>query len=235
MNNLNIIYEDSDIIIINKPPFLLTHPIENTKYNFSLVTYLLKSNVILYNSDKDNIRPGVVHRLDKDTSGAIIFAKNKKAFLFLKQAFLERKVYKEYLAIVHGKIKYATGSIIHSIKRNNFNRMKRSISPADNFSCKNARTDWKIKKILNDHTIILCYLHTGRTHQIRVHLKSIGHPIVGDIWYGNKNLDKKLALQNSRLMLHSFKIGINMPNFKDFKIFKADIDADFKQKINLLS
>lgn len=203
--NLDIIYEDDYLIIINKPAGLVVHPgvgnHDNTLVN-ALVAHLGEERL----SNKASIRPGLVHRLDKDTSGLIIIAKDDHTHEILCRAIKERKIIRKYLAIVHGKPPMA-GKLETFIKPN---RKNREIMEVHTTCGKSAITNYKLLEYFKQQNIskIECQLSTGRTHQIRVHMQYLGHPILGDKTYGkNSALDLQLEGQ----ALHAYKLSFAHP------------------------
>ncbi len=242
---LNIVYEDENLIVINKAPNMVVHPSEsgdNTKH--SLVNALL-----FHCKDLSEIggtqRPGIVHRLDKDTSGLIMVAKNDKTHRYLAKLIEDRKIEKIYIAIAHGKMATITGTIESPIGRSNTDRKKMSIQNQQ--KGKNAITHFIVKKYSEklDISVLEIKIETGRTHQIRVHLSSIGHPIVFDTTYGNQNLDnlfaKKLntpytihhTLYKKRQLLHAYKLSLILPGKNKQQTLKADLPKDMDEIISI--
>jgi len=206
---MNVIYQDKNILVIDKPAGLLVHPVKNEKN--TLTDWLIKNYPEIKNVGDSPIRPGIVHRLDKDTSGLIVIAKNQKTFDFLKNQFKNREIEKKYLALVHGKLKEKTGIIAKSISRSK--RGKQTIAPLKN--TKSAITRYKVIKEFGNYTLLEAKPETGRTHQIRVHLSSIGHPIAGDEKYKFKRQEKLL----NRQFLHAKYLKFSLPDgsIKEFK------------------
>ncbi|MFH1714980.1 MAG: RluA family pseudouridine synthase [Elusimicrobiota bacterium] len=233
---LNIIFEDDEIVVLNKPAGMVVHPAcGNT--GGTLV------NALVYHfkdlpASKDNrdpmawIRPGLVHRLDKDTSGIMIVAKTEKALSGLARQFNNRTIEKIYLAIVKGKLKSTEGIIDASIGRHAQNRKKMTVT-ADT-SAKPAITKYKVVKSFKDDINLLeVTIKTGRTHQIRVHLKYIGLPILGDPVYG---VNPKMFKGNiKRPMLHSYKLGFTHPLTNERMYFEAEIPEDFQSILKIIS
>lgn len=221
---LNIIYEDEDIIVINKPAGMVVHPACGHKEG-TLV------NALLYhfkNLPGSSFRPGLVHRLDKDTSGVMVIAKNESALSGLSKQFQKRKVEKIYLALVHGYLKEKEGKIEASLGRDLKNRKKVSIT---SLCSREAVTEFKLReKFLSGVSLLEVRPLTGRTHQIRVHLAAIGHPICGDREYGKE----KETEFYPRLMLHSWKLKFLHPSKKKFKEFIAPLAKDFSEILNSL-
>ena len=230
---LDIIYEDADILVINKPAGLLAHPtsiqMENTLVNALVARYPDIANV-----GENPMRPGIVHRLDKDTSGLMIVAKNQKAFEYIKEQFLNRTVTKKYLALVWGVPEKNEGVIEYEIRASKTNRLKRVAvkKPADikNMPSRAATTLYKVIKIIDDKfALIEAQPLTGRTHQIRVHLAAIGHPIVGDVLYGAKK-ESVRGLGMKRQFLHAFYLKFMAPSGKEME-FELELPEELKQLI----
>jgi 23S rRNA pseudouridine1911/1915/1917 synthase len=213
MTEPKIIYEDKDFLVVYKPEGMLVHKTAKNEKE-TLVDWLLKKYPELNNVGENKDRPGIVHRLDKDTSGVMIIARNQKTFNYFKNLFKNHLIKKTYLALVWGKIKNKNGIINLPIGLKS-GTTKRTIYSKK--LKKEAITEYKLLKTIQDkngntYSLLEVYPKTGRTHQIRVHLKSISHPICGDKLYGKKNDDFK------RLMLHAFGIEFNLDNGKIMKI-----------------
>ncbi|MDN5317827.1 MAG: rRNA synthase, partial [Thermoanaerobacterium sp.] len=201
---LDIIYEDDDIIVINKPQGMVVHPAPGN-YSGTLVNALLYhcKNLSGINGE---LRPGIVHRLDKDTSGVMVVAKNDKAHLDLSNQIKERTILKKYIAIVEGVIKDDEGSIEVPIGRDHAERKKMAVTEDGRY----ALTLYKVLERYKNNSLIEATIKTGRTHQIRVHMSYIGHPIVGDEVYGYKKQRFNLLGQ----ALHSKLLGLVHPSKK---------------------
>ncbi|MBF0224015.1 MAG: RluA family pseudouridine synthase [Desulfobacterales bacterium] len=225
--NLDIIYEDKDILVINKPPNLVIHPAPG-HYSGTLV-----NGLIYYCAEikevGDDIRPGIVHRLDKDTSGCIVVTKNIKSHLNLSLQFKERHIKKYYLALVFGEIQNETGEINSPIGRHPTDRKKMSINAKYSRS---AKTFWKIREKIKKCTLLEVEIATGRTHQIRVHFSSINHPIVGDLVYSNVN--SEIQKKAPRQMLHAWRIEFFHPCSGELINFEAPMPNDMKNLIEYL-
>ncbi|MEK6872111.1 MAG: RluA family pseudouridine synthase, partial [Nanoarchaeota archaeon] len=185
--SLEIIYEDKDILVINKQAGLLVHPTANQRHH-TLANALVARYPKIINVGESPLRPGIVHRLDKNTSGLMVIAKNQKAFLFLKNQFLGRTISKTYLALVEGIPAEKEGIIRFQIRPSRTNRLKKVALKVLNISGKKsirtAETRYLVKeKISKSFSLVEAMPKTGRTHQIRVHLSAIGHPVVGDSLY----------------------------------------------------
>jgi len=220
---LNILYQDSDIAVINKPPNLVVHQGAGVKLP-TLVNLLLFHCKDL-SGISGELRPGIVHRLDKETSGVMVIAKNDKSHVNLSSQFKNRVVSKTYLAIVHGQIKQESGNINLKIGRDKRNRLKISNNSS---SLREAETDWRVIERFKKFTLIEAYPKTGRTHQIRVHLDSIGCPILGDKIYGShKKVNVLKNLKIDRHMLHAKKLEFLHPITNKNLSFTANPQDDF--------
>ncbi|KEI35471.1 ribosomal large, subunit pseudouridine synthase D [Francisella sp. W12-1067] len=221
---LNIIYEDENIIVINKPANMVTHP------GAGNMTGTISNALLNLNEKQQNLpRAGIVHRLDKDTTGLMVAAKTSLAYLSLIQQLSDRTVSRKYLAVVEGEI-YESGTIDQPIGRDPNNRIKMAI----NYSGKQAITNYTPLEIYDGFTLVECKLETGRTHQIRVHMKSINHPLVGDQTY-NKSSSK---LKNTNLAcfprqaLHAYSLSFTHPLTHKILNFTCDMPCDM---LNLIS
>ena len=226
--DIEIVYENDDVIVLNKPAGILSQNAVSSK-SPSISDFLLKYYPKIKNVGEDEMRFGVVHRLDKDTSGVIIAAKNNKAFKFLKDQFKNRKTEKVYLALVYGNIKPKDGEINLKIGRSKTNpNMQTAIDTKkkENIKSREALTIYKTIKNFKNYTLLEVQLKTGRMHQIRVHLKAIGYPIVGDQKYFFKKYKNK-DLKLNRQFLHAKELWITLPNKKKVR-FKAKLPDNLK-------
>ena len=219
---LNIIYEDENIIVINKPAGLLVHPSPHEKRK-TLV------NALLYYTDDLSgiggvIRPGIVHRLDKNTSGAIVVAKDDKSHKKLSKQFKKRNTKKIYKAIVDGKFKYKDGKIDAPIGRDPSNRTRMAVTKKNS---KRAVTYFEVLKKTENYSYVKLKIETGRTHQIRVHLAYLGYPIIGDQKYAETPVLKINNSKVKRQMLHCSNLGFYHPIKGDWMEFEADLASDF--------
>ena len=218
---LDIVYEDDDLLVINKPSGMVVHPAAG-HYTGTLV------NALLYHfniESKDKIRPGIVHRLDKDTSGVMLVAKNEWTHERLSDMISKKEVKRHYLAIVNGLIKHDTGTIDAPIGRDPNNRQQMTVT---DINAKDAITHFKVLKQYKENTLLECILETGRTHQIRVHLAYIGYPVNNDPTYC-----KKKATDFGQ-MLHSKYIEFIHPRTNKLLSFTVDAPKEFQDKINEL-
>lgn len=217
---LDILYEDQDILVVNKPKGMVVHPAPG-HYTGTLV------NAIMYHC-KDNLsgingvmRPGIVHRIDMDTTGSLLICKNDRAHQALAEQLKEHSITRKYHAIVHGRLKEDEGTIDKPIGRHPIDRKKMSVH------CTNGReaiTHYRVLKRFQQFTYIECQLETGRTHQIRVHMSSIGHPILGDQIYGPAKCPYKLQGQT----LHAKVLGITHPTTGEYMEFDAPLPDYFQ-------
>jgi len=217
---LDIVYEDEDLIVVNKESGMVVHPAPGN-YSGTLVNALLyhTNNLSTVNT---NIRPGIVHRIDADTSGLLLVAKNDKAHNILAEAIQKKEVVREYIALAAGVINEDTATIDAPIGRDKNNRKKMCVTSENS---KEAITHIRVLERYKNATLIRCKLETGRTHQIRVHLNYIGHPIVNDPVYGHKRLiDEKFGQ-----MLHAEKIGFIHPTTKEYMEFTKEVPNRFNE------
>ncbi|XVG99532.1 RluA family pseudouridine synthase [Eubacteriales bacterium KG127] len=225
--NLDIIYEDEDVIIINKPKGMVVHPGAGTTEPTMAEGLLERYGDSLSDLSGKN-RPGIVHRIDKDTSGLLMVAKNNFTHEGLKKQLMVHSIKREYVALVHGNFKETRGYIDKPLDRHPTNRTKKTI--ASDGKGRNAYTEYQIEREFRNFTLVKCILKTGRTHQIRVHMSSIGHPIVGDKLYGPRKTPWKLDGQ----MLHAKTIGFVHPRTRKYLEFSAPIPDEFRSRIEKL-
>lgn len=222
---LDIIYEDEVIIVLNKPAGMVVHPACGN-YSGTLVNALLYHFPCLASGKFPDInRVGLVHRLDKGTSGVMVVAKNTTSLSHLAKQFEDKKVEKVYMALVFGKIINPEGSIEAPVGRKITDRKKMAVTT---ISSRQAITDFKVCEILGDFTLLEVRPRTGRTHQIRVHLAHIGYPVVGDIEYGHPAPDN---WRLNRQLLHAYKLGFVHPISKEWMEFTAPLPREFKRII----
>ena len=238
--NLNLVYEDEDILVINKPPNLVMHPAPGNESG-TLVNALMYYTKNKLSNLNDNSRPGIVHRLDKDTSGILVVAKKNEIHTKLAEQFKNHSISRKYKAIVWGTPN--SQQIEGYIERNKKNRKKMSLN--NKGFGKYSKTDIKLEKSFGIASIVDCILHTGRTHQIRLHLTSKNSPIVGDKIYGRskinqfgkdkKTFNKFMILKNfERQALHAYHLGFDHPSSNKRMDFDVDLPGDFKNLIELL-
>ena len=218
---LEIIFEDHDIIVINKPAGLTVHPGAGQRQH-TLVNALFGHCTTLSGIGGKE-RPGIVHRLDKETSGCLVVAKNDMAHRELSKQFATRTVEKIYLALVAGKLRKAAAVIEEKIGRHPVHRRRMRVT---SLRGRTAKTEYRVIRSSDEASLIECRLHSGRTHQIRVHLHHLGHAILGDKVYV-----PRFAKNFLRQMLHAWKLGFYHPRTGDWKRFEAPLPADFNQAI----
>ena len=214
---LHILYEDKDIIVVNKVQGMVVHPAPGN-YNGTLVNALLFHCTDL-SSINGVIRPGIVHRIDKDTSGILVVAKNDESHNKLSDQLKDHSMKREYYALIEGRLKNEKGTIDKPLARNKRDRLKMGIVEGG----KNAVTHYEVIERYNGYTLIKCILETGRTHQIRVHMASIGFPLVGDPLYGFKKQRFKLKGQ----MLHAKTLGFIHPTKNEYVEFTTELPEYF--------
>ena len=212
---LNVVYEDDDLLVINKKSGMVVHPAPGN-YEDTLVNALMGR----FELSHDKTRPGIVHRLDKDTSGLMLVAKNDYIHDKLSAMIKDKIVERCYLALVHGTFNHETGTIDAPIGRDSKNREKMDVT---SINSKNAITHFKVLKRYKNHTLIECKLETGRTHQIRVHMKYINHPIVNDPVYS-----KLVSNNDFGQLLHSYKIKFPHPRSGEILEFECNPPEEFE-------
>lgn len=229
---IDILYEDSDVLVVNKPKGMVVHPAPG-HYSGTLVNALMYH---MLNTDDNNcglsgingvLRPGIVHRIDMNTTGSLIICKNDKAHLDIANQLKEHSINRLYRAIVHGVINEDEGTINKPIGRNEKDRKKMAVNVTN---CKNAVTHYKVLKRFKDYTYIECKLETGRTHQIRVHMASVGHPILGDDIYSDRKCPFKLTGQT----LHAMTLGFVQPTTKEYIETIAPLPDYFEKLLEIL-
>lgn len=224
---LDIVYEDADLIVVNKAAGMVVHPAPG-HYEDTLVNALLARYPELQGIGTD-MRPGIVHRLDKDTSGLIIVARNTRSLALLVEQMKRHEIIKRYLALVEGTISLDQGSIDAPIGRDPRNRQQMAITVVDS---REARTHFRVLERFKNHTLLLLQLETGRTHQIRVHLQAIKHPVVGDAVYGSGNAQRGLGLQ--RQFLHAYQLQFTHPVTGAMLEFEAPLPEDLQMVLDTL-
>lgn len=222
--DLNIVYEDDDILVINKPQGLVVHPGEG-HHNDTLVNALIYHGKEL-SSVNGLTRIGIVHRIDKDTSGLLLICKNDETHNAIAEQLKDHSMHREYIALVDGNIRVDSGKIIGSIGRDKDNRLKMTI---DNQNGKEAVTHFEVIERFKNYTLIKCKLETGRTHQIRVHMSHIKHPVVGDELYGGST-----DIYSNGQLLHAYKLTFFHPTLKKEMTLECDLPDYFKNVLKLL-
>lgn len=222
---LDIVYEDDDILVVNKPQGMVVHPAHG-HYQGTLVNALLShcTNLSGINGEE---RPGIVHRIDKDTSGLLVVSKNDVSHMFLAEQLKDHSMHREYYALVKGMIKEESGKVDLPIGRSRQNRQKMAIDPVNG---KRAVTYFEVVTRYCDYTLIKCRLETGRTHQIRVHMAYIGHPVEGDPIYGSG----RSKLYKEGQLLHAYRLTLMHPTLKKEMSFTCPLPKYFKDILDNL-
>lgn len=217
---LDIIYEDADVVVVNKPQGMVVHPSPGHE-DGTLVNALLY-HIQDLSSINDIVRPGIVHRIDKDTSGLLMIAKNDAAHEALAKQLADKSSYRRYIAIVHGDISHERGKIEAPIGRDPHDRKKQAVVP----NGKDAVTHFQVLERFGNYTLVECQLETGRTHQIRVHMAYIGHPVAGDPIYGPRK-----TLKGQGQFLHAKALGFEHPTTKEWLQFEVEPPQIFKETL----
>ncbi|MGE7110968.1 RluA family pseudouridine synthase [Lysinibacillus sp. NPDC047702] len=219
--DLDIVYEDADVLVVNKPKGMVVHPAPGH------MTGTLVNGLMYHCKDLSGIngilRPGIVHRIDKDTSGLLMVAKNDAAHESLVNQLVNKTVTRKYTALVHGHIAHDKGTIDAPIGRDQKDRQKQAVVDKG----KHAVTHFQVVDRFGDYTLLECRLETGRTHQIRVHMNYIGYPLVGDPKYGPKK-----TIDFGGQVLHAGILGFNHPTSGEYLEFEAPLPADYEQLLN---
>ena len=216
---LDIYYEDEDVLVVNKKSGMVVHP-GSGNYHGTLV------NALTYYTDElsdinGTDRPGIVHRIDKDTSGLLLISKNNKAHQILSDDFKNKRIKRKYIALVSGVINENTGKINAPIGRSTTDRKKMCVTDKNS---KSAITNFTVLERYKNSTLIECILETGRTHQIRVHMSYIGHPVINDPVYGKK-------INDYGQLLHAYYLGFNHPTTKKFMEFTCPLEDKFNEML----
>ena len=231
---LDIVYEDDTLVVVNKPPGLVVHPAAGTPSG-------TLANALAYHFQKlpgTNVRPGIVHRLDRDTSGLLVVAKTEAALENLSDQFRDRTVYKSYVALVHGRVLSNTGKIDQPLARDRANRTRMAVVRGG----RNALTLYRVRRAFDRFTLLDVELKTGRTHQIRVHLAWIKHPVVADETYGggrdNTIKDPRLRARIralNRHFLHAEKLGFKHPKTGEFVKFESPLPPELEDLLTQIN
>ncbi len=230
--SLDVLFEDKWLLAIDKPAGMVVHPGAGTRED-TLVHALLAHCAGTLSGIGGVERPGIVHRLDRETSGVIIVAKTDQAHRELARQFAARTVAKEYVALVAGVPRLLSGTIHKAIGRNLRQRHKMAVVE-EGHGGRASRTDWSIVERYGDlAALVACILHTGRTHQIRVHMASLGHPLLGDAAYGWK-ANPRMRRQPGRVMLHAGRLSLTHPGTGKTLDLRAPVPADFRAQIKAL-
>lgn len=221
---LDIIFENDDLIVVNKPAGMVVHPAAGH------ASGTLVNAVLGYDPEMEGIggeeRPGLVHRLDKETSGLIVLAKNERAHIWLQDQFRLRKVEKTYLALVDGNPPTPAGRVEAPIGRDPSHRKKMAVVSAG--KGREAVSEYKTLEVFKEHTLLEFHPQTGRTHQVRLHCAFLGCPIVGDSVYGKRNF----TIEIKRHFLHAFRLKIMLPNEKQPRTFEAELPDELKKVLD---
>ncbi len=228
---LDVLFEDEHLLVVNKPAGMVVHPGAGTKGD-TLVHALLAHCAGGLSGIGGVERPGIVHRLDRETTGAIVVAKTDSAHRGLAEQFAERDLHKEYLAIVSGIPRLLSGTVDKPIDRDQRHRHRMAIAEGG----RPARTDWQLLEKFETAKVSLlnCVIHTGRTHQVRIHLKSIGHPLAGDRVYGWRPHNANLPIAPERVMLHAFKLQFTHPISGSDLDLEAPIPPDMSELLSTM-
>lgn len=226
---LHVVYEDSDLLVVNKPKGMVVHPAPGNP-DGTLVNALLYHCAGQLSGIGGAIRPGIVHRIDKDTSGLLVVAKNDGAHQSLSEQMRVHSIHRVYHAIVYGNLKEDEGFVETWLGRDPKDRKKMAVVPQTATGARYAYTGWRVLERLGNFTYIACKLKTGRTHQIRVHMASMGHPLAGDAVYGPRNCIKSLAGQ----CLHAKELGFEHPATGEWMQFDSSLPPYFTEFLNRL-
>jgi len=233
---LNVLYEDEDVIAINKPAGMTVHAGAGNSHG-TLVNALLGRGQALSQTE-DPLRPGIVHRLDKETSGILLVAKNDSAHAKLSEAFRQRAIRKTYIALVQGQMKEESGRIELAIARDPNRRTRMTAKRASLLpNSRPARTDWRVLSRIDSTSLLEIQLHTGRTHQIRVHFSELRHPVVGDTLYGaadQLHVGRTTLPVLGRNFLHAAKIGFAQPHTGESIELAAPLPAELREYLEQL-
>lgn len=222
---IDIIYQDDDLLVINKPRGMVVHP-SNGHYDGDTLVNALLYHIKDLSSINGVVRPGIVHRIDKDTSGLLVVAKNDEAHLFLSSQLVDHTMHREYLAICEGVIPHTDLKIDAPLGKDPNDRLKRCV---DIYNGKEAVTYVHVIERMKYNTLVSCRLETGRTHQIRVHMQYIKHPLVGDPVYGYRKQEIKANGQ----ILHAYKITFIHPRTKEEMSFTCEPDEEFNRVLEI--
>ncbi len=232
---LDIVYEDADIIIVNKPSGMVVHPAPGN-YSGTLVNALMYRCGDSLSGIGGVIRPGIVHRIDKDTSGLLVVAKNDEAHTFLSDEMKSHAVVREYHALVRGGFKESCGTVDLPIGRHPVDRKRMAVHKVAGAGAKEAVTHYEVLREYGGISYLRLRLETGRTHQIRVHMSHLGHPLLGDEVYGGAGtqFEKKHPSLFDGQALHAKKLTLTHPKSKEILIFECDLPDNFKRMLEIL-
>lgn len=227
---LEIVYEDEDVLVVNKPAGMVVHPAPGN-YTGTLVNALMHHCGDELSSINGVIRPGIVHRIDKDTSGLLMVAKNDKAHNSLSQQLAQHSITRRYRAIVYSNIKEDEGTVDRPIGRDPKNRLRNAVT---DLNSKEAVTHYRVLERFGNFTLIEAQLETGRTHQIRVHMSYLKHPLLGDELYGPVKSKSASKLGAKRQMLHAGVLGFVHPSSGEYMEFESPLPEDFERVLEKL-
>ena len=231
---LEIIYEDDELAVVNKPAGMIVHPGAGADAGTLVAALLNRYGAGGLSTIGGPLRPGIVHRLDKETSGALVVARNDPAHLKLVEEFRDREVQKTYVALLHGRVKGESGRVELPVSRD---LHRRSRMTARRREGREARTDWRVRLRLDAFTLIEADLHTGRTHQIRVHFSALGYPVVGDALYGaprQERIASQLLPPLGRNFLHAARLAFDHPGTGKRTEFRAPMPQDLLSYLKIL-
>jgi 23S rRNA pseudouridine1911/1915/1917 synthase len=226
---LTVVYEDADLLVIDKPAGMVVHPAPG-HVSGTLVNALLAHVPNLELDMGDEARPGIVHRLDKDTSGLLVVAKRRAAHDALTRQMSKRTMHKEYIALVDGHPRPPEGIIDAPIARDPRDRHRMAVVVGG----RTARTHYRVERDIGRYSLVRATLETGRTHQIRVHMAYTGHPLVGDPVYGKRTLQDAQKLGLGRQFLHAHKLGFTLPSSGEWREFVSELPADLREVLDRL-
>ncbi len=229
--DMPVIYEDDDILVIAKPAGVQMHPAGNDKTE-TVANWIAATHTEMLSVGDDSYRPGIVHRLDRNTSGVVVLAKNAASFLILKDNFQSRRTQKTYLALVIGHVKENSGTIEYPLAHEAGTLRRRAIKDPDSFQgeTRDAVTEYSLNERYAEYDLLNLFPKTGRTHQLRVHLAAIGHPVAGDRLYGGRRMMKESAPE--RQLLHAFRL--EFPFREKTYSFEAPVPSDFIRYISAI-
>lgn len=232
---LDVVYEDGDIIVINKPSGMVVHPAPGNERG-TLVNALMAHCGDTLSGINGEIRPGIVHRIDKDTSGLLVCAKNDDAHVFLSSLLKTHEIRRVYHAILVGNIREDEGTVNAPLARHRTDRKRMAVYPSGTADAREAITHWRVLERFHGFTYAEMRLETGRTHQIRVHMSSISHPLMGDPVYGGGKtaFEKRHAALLDGQALHAAELSFPHPRTKELMVFHAPLPQNFCEILSLL-
>lgn len=232
---LNIIHEDADMIVVNKPAGMVVHPTDHGAHVSGTLVNALMHHCKDLSGINGEKRPGIVHRLDKDTSGLIMVAKSNKAHQHLANQIQRRTITKKYLTLLKGHLNPKTGSIEAPLLKKAFDPQGKNVSVSKQKGAKYALTHYKVIEYIGEYSLVEVTIVTGRTHQIRVHFASIGHPVAGDRTYGNSEVNEELdKLGLHRQFLHAWRLIFNLPSGEQNVQMEAPLAEDLEEILGKL-